>query len=210
MATPTYKPGHELAAALQALSGRSGEQPVPPTPSPRPAGSPGGGGGWFVPPHLLRLPALREPALAAHDWALQASRNPEDFDSVYHFGLALQVIALGRERREGLRFRLTGVVGCAWGFRWVIQCTLESGRRLQSGWSSRVLLPMASSAGAGTAENKARNLLSAPQELAARLATSPADQLSLLQQASRASSPVLPSAPRLGRPGGRPGGEGVC
>lgn len=24
-----------------------------------------------IPPHLLRMPALREPALAAHDWALQ-------------------------------------------------------------------------------------------------------------------------------------------
>ena len=89
-ALPQYAGGHELKAALQLLAGRrrSYDQPGSPGPLPSPSAATSS---WYIPPHLLRLPALRETALHAHDWALRASRSPGDFESVYHYGLALQV-----------------------------------------------------------------------------------------------------------------------
>ena len=89
---PEYTGGarHELQAAFQTLAGRAARADLPGTPGS--VGTPPKSS-WYIPPHLLRQPALREPALHAHDWALQASRQQEDFDSVYHYGLALQELA---------------------------------------------------------------------------------------------------------------------
>ena len=48
----------ELAAVLAALAGKGGT-PTKAAASPRPLSPTAGRPGWFVPPHLLRLPAVR-------------------------------------------------------------------------------------------------------------------------------------------------------
>lgn len=94
--TPSYGGGHELRSAFALLAGKRTTSPgqlSPPSSLPTPSQSPSQQPGWHVPPHLLRLPAHREAALHAHDWALQANRQPGSFDLVYHYGLALQELA---------------------------------------------------------------------------------------------------------------------
>jgi hypothetical protein len=85
----------ELAAALAALSGgkaggSSASPPTTPTPlSPSALAQPG----WFIPPHLLRLPHCRASALTAHECSREAAAHPADFDCVYRYGLSLQELA---------------------------------------------------------------------------------------------------------------------
>ena len=81
----------ELQAALGVLASGKAIEPIG---TPRAASSPAaapGREGWFVPPHLLRLPAVRTWAFTAHDASREAAAHPEDFDKVYRFGLSLQV-----------------------------------------------------------------------------------------------------------------------
>ena len=80
----------ELAAVLAALAGKGGT-PTKYSTSPRPLSPSAGRPGWFVPPHLLRLPPVRTSAFAAHDCSREAASNPTDFQTVYRYGLSLQV-----------------------------------------------------------------------------------------------------------------------
>jgi hypothetical protein len=83
----------ELAAVLAALAGKGGT-PTKAAASPRPLSPSAGRPGWFVPPHLLRLPAVRGAAFTAHDCSREAASNPNEFQSVYRYGLSLQVSGL--------------------------------------------------------------------------------------------------------------------
>ena len=69
----------ELAAALAALSGRPGSAvPESPSAAATPKLSPSMAAGWHVPPHLLRQPAIRSAAFAAHEAAREACAHPGD------------------------------------------------------------------------------------------------------------------------------------
>lgn len=82
----------ELAAALAALAGTGPASTASATtPKPLSPGALGAHSNWFVPPHLLRLPAVRAAAFAAHDCSIEAVNQPQDFDAVYRYGLSLQV-----------------------------------------------------------------------------------------------------------------------
>lgn len=120
--TPQYSGGYELKAAFQALTGRGGR---PDHTAASPLGSPSSASSaWFIPPHLLRLPAHREAALQAHDWAVQASKRPEDYESVYQYGLALQELAARLTASPADQLSLLQQVGgvCAQQRQW-LSCT---------------------------------------------------------------------------------------
>ncbi|EFN55727.1 hypothetical protein CHLNCDRAFT_134051 [Chlorella variabilis] len=85
----------ELAAALAALSGgKAGGSSASPAPTPTPI-SPTtlAQPGWFIPPHLLRLPHCRASAFTAHECSREAASHPTDFERVYRYGLSLQELA---------------------------------------------------------------------------------------------------------------------
>ncbi|KAL4436939.1 hypothetical protein ABPG75_004078 [Micractinium tetrahymenae] len=84
----------ELAAALAALAGTGpSSTAAAATPKPLSPAALGAHSNWFVPPHLLRLPAVRASAFAAHDCSIEAVNHPQDFDRVYRYGLSLQELA---------------------------------------------------------------------------------------------------------------------
>lgn len=105
----------ELAAALAALAGTGPSSTASAaTPKPLSPGALGAHPTWFVPPHLLRLPAVRAAAFAAHDSSIEAVNHPHEFDRVYRYGLNLQAGAGGDEGWGGtLHCRLHGVTPAA-------------------------------------------------------------------------------------------------
>ncbi|KAI7837069.1 hypothetical protein COHA_009068 [Chlorella ohadii] len=131
----------ELKAALAALAGRTaGGTPMSEaatTPKPLTPSALSAHPSWFVPPHLLRLPAVRTAAFAAHDCSRAACANPQDFDCVYRYGLALQELAgrLGSQPADQLSLlhqaaevyleasRLTGDRHAAVLYNWAVALT---------------------------------------------------------------------------------------
>lgn len=154
----------ELQAALAALSGKSGGIPdAASTPKPLTPSTLGAQASWHVPPHLLRQPAIRAVAFAAHDASREACSSPDDFDRVYRYGLSLQV---GISLLVGEALRPRAHKGA---------CHLSSqgncrGPRQKPKHSCCLL------------SDSCCLLSHPPQELASKLTQQPADQLALLHQ----------------------------
>ena len=161
----------ELAAALAALSGKAGTPASAATPTPLSPGALGAHTSWFVPPHLLRLPAVRTAAFTAHDCSREAVAHPTDFDKVYRYGLSLQVSCSTPNRhgdaRRSLALPWCRHVACA------CCCPPYPPRGSTCCPTLAPHMPGATLA-----------CLLGLQELASKLPQQPADQLALLHQAA--------------------------